>query len=220
MKDTRAGIVIRHSKITASQIQTKDGVRQSLTFVTGHCVRHTATRIHHEARRPSLSVQRQDSLGRHARGGQVENLENDLRHALSVSIGSVGKTGSSSGASLSSLKNVWCQMSSMSFKFVTKTTMPSICIPPWAGGSAAIGVGARDPGSHPLGFAPRSPRHARSNTHLSKKPFCLHGESSQLIWDTSKISSDCLTINFSDMSNICFKVRSFSVILMECKISE
>ena len=48
---------------------------------------------------------------------------------------------------------------------------------------------------------------------------CFHGEFSQLIWDTPKISSDCSTINFSDMSNICFIVRS-SVFLMECNFSE
>ena len=36
-------------KIMTNQIRTKDGVRQSETFVDGHCVRHTATRIHHDA---------------------------------------------------------------------------------------------------------------------------------------------------------------------------
>ena len=43
------------------------------------------------------------------------------------------------------------------------------------------------------------------------KDQCFHEESSQLIWDTPKISSDCPTIHFSDMSNICFIVRLFPV---------
>ena len=46
--------------------------------------------------------------------------------------------------------------------------------------------------------------------HWPKIHVC-HEESSQLIWDSPKISSDCPTNNFSDMSNICFKVRSFPV---------
>ena len=37
----------------------------------------------------------------------------------------------------------------------------------------------------------------------------FHVEFSKLIWDTPKISSDCSTINSSDISNICFKVRFF-----------
>ena len=92
-----------HCKITASQIPMKDGVMQSVTFVDGHCVQHTVTRIHHEARRPSRCVQRQDSLGRQVHGVHDENLKDDLRHALSVSLGVQNKTGCSSGATLSSL---------------------------------------------------------------------------------------------------------------------
>ena len=52
------------------------------------------------------------------------------------------------------------------------------------------------------------------------KDNCFHEESSQLIGVTPKISSDCPTINYSDLSNICFKVRLFLVFLMECKFSE
>ena len=56
-------------EVTAS-LQTKGGVRQSETFVDGHCVRHTVTRIHHEARRPSRNVQ--DKQARHLHGVHVE----------------------------------------------------------------------------------------------------------------------------------------------------
>ena len=58
----------------------------------GHCVRHV--------RRASQNVQ--DSLGRHVHG-HVERLKPGLRHALSVSL---GETGFSLGAALSSLWNV------------------------------------------------------------------------------------------------------------------
>ena len=40
-------------------------------------------------------------------------------------------------------------------------------------GTAAIVVGACDPGGRPLGLAPRSPRHKGSNTHLSKNTFAV-----------------------------------------------
>ena len=37
-------------KILASQ--AKDGVRQSVTFVDGHSVRHAVTKVHHDQRLP------------------------------------------------------------------------------------------------------------------------------------------------------------------------
>ena len=160
-------------RITASQ--TRDGVRQSVRFVDGHCVRHTDTRDRHSAGRVSRSAQRRSSLGRHVRGGHVERLKSGLRHALSVSLGVQKSFRGPNGMPFRrnpELLNEWCWISFMSFQFVTikcTTIVPSICIPPWAGGSAAIVVGACDPGGHPPGFAPRSPRHAGSNAHLSKK---------------------------------------------------
>ena len=60
-------------------------MRQSETFENGHCVRHTVTKIHHEARRPSRNVQ--DTLARHVHGGRFQRLKHGLRHALSVSLG-------------------------------------------------------------------------------------------------------------------------------------
>jgi len=35
------------SQISASQIQTEDGVRQSVALVDGHSVADTVTRVHH-----------------------------------------------------------------------------------------------------------------------------------------------------------------------------
>ena len=48
------------------------------------------------------------------------------------------------------------------------------------------------------------------------KDKCFNEESSQWIGVTPKISSDCATINFPVLSNICFNVRLFPVFLMEC----
>ena len=64
-------------KVTASQIETKDGVRRGVTSADGHCVRHTVTRVHHSVCRASRSVQDKDSRSRHAakqrrhQGGRV-----------------------------------------------------------------------------------------------------------------------------------------------------
>ena len=56
------------------------------------------------------------------------------------------------------------------------TTLPSICIQPWAGGTVAIVGSASDPKGHPPGFAPRSTRTKNGvNTHLSKNTFSQHG---------------------------------------------
>ena len=49
---------------------------------------------------------------------------------------------------------------------------------------------------------------------------CFHGELSELIWDTLKISSDCSNINCSDILNIFFEVIFSPVVFMECKLSE
>ena len=52
--------------------------------------------------------------------------------------------------------------------------VPSICIPPWAGGSVTIMVGECDLQGHPLGFAPRSTRTQNGvNTHSSKNTFVI-----------------------------------------------
>ena len=272
-------------KFTDSQIKTEDGARQSVTFASGHCVRYTVIRIQHNAGRPSRSVQRQDRLGRHVRGGHVERLKHGQSHVLSVCCGVQnirernGKpfrrqpelvvesvmqdflhvalirfplnelTSRGSVRSLRTFENLeereaeitniaWTQKekdtalarcrigqracrtkkSVLSLSAVTDeeghpldnedesgrrlceywwnifqarvegprhqpdqfvtisctTRVPSIFILPWAGGSATIVVGACDPRGHPLGFAPRSPRHEGGNAHMSS----MHGISS------------------------------------------
>ena len=55
------GVDFHHilSEIRASQISRKDGVRQSLTFENGHCVRHTVIKIQHEG--PSSVLKRTET---------------------------------------------------------------------------------------------------------------------------------------------------------------
>ena len=52
-------------RITATQ--TKDGVMQSITFGNGRCVRQADTRVRHNVRLASRTVEEQDSLERRPR---------------------------------------------------------------------------------------------------------------------------------------------------------
>uniref|UniRef100_A0A8W7PLU9 Uncharacterized protein n=1 Tax=Anopheles coluzzii TaxID=1518534 RepID=A0A8W7PLU9_ANOCL len=71
-------------QIATGQIQTQDGVRESVAFVDGHRVRHTITRVHHNAGGTAGSVQRQHRLDGHIHCRGVERFEHDLRHLLAV----------------------------------------------------------------------------------------------------------------------------------------
>ena len=83
-------------------------------------------------------------------------------------------------------------MFSTSYQFVTIPKMPSICIPPWAGGTVTIKVGACDPRGRPPGLAPRSTRSQNGiNTQLSKntntvtakpRPVALSSEGRSRCW--------------------------------------
>ena len=132
-------------KITASQ--AKGGVMQSVTFEDGYSVRHAVTRVHRDVRRASRS------LARHVHGGRFERLRHGLRHALC---------------------NVWCQIFSVSFQFVTiqcSATMSSFCNPPWAGGHRSHRGERGRPRSQPLRSAPRSTRSRKTgSTHIRAKP--------------------------------------------------
>jgi len=77
-------------KITSSEIQTKDGVWQGVTFVDGDSVRDTITRVQHDTGGTTGSVERQDGLDSHVHGRCVEGLEHDLGHFLAVSLGVEG----------------------------------------------------------------------------------------------------------------------------------
>ena len=77
-------------EITSSQIQTEDGVGESISLVDGHSVRHTITRVEHDTSSTSRSVQREHSLDGDVHCWCVEGLEHDLGHLLTVGLGVEG----------------------------------------------------------------------------------------------------------------------------------
>jgi hypothetical protein len=118
-------------EIASGKVETEDRVRERETFVDGHSVRDTITRVKHDTGRTTGRVQGQDGLDRDVECRRVERLEHDLRHLLSVGLckrvrcsisrytefhssgnasptlglrgASVSRTGCSSGATRSSL---------------------------------------------------------------------------------------------------------------------
>uniref|UniRef100_A0A8W7PQJ3 Uncharacterized protein n=1 Tax=Anopheles coluzzii TaxID=1518534 RepID=A0A8W7PQJ3_ANOCL len=73
-------------KIATGQIQTQDGVGQSITFVDRDSVRHTVTRVQHNTGGTTGGVQGQHGLDGDVHGWRVERLKHDLGHLLTVSL--------------------------------------------------------------------------------------------------------------------------------------
>merc|ERR1711973_335733 len=80
-------------ELTASQVQTEDGVGESITFIDGDGVGDTVTRVHDHTGGTTRSVEGEDSLDSNIHGGHVEGLEHDLSHLLTVSLGVEGSLG-------------------------------------------------------------------------------------------------------------------------------
>merc|ERR1712001_19799 len=78
------------SELTSSQVQTEDGVWESITFIDGDGVGYTISRVHDDTGGTSGGVQGEDSLDGDIHGGHVEGLEHDLGHLLAVSLGVEG----------------------------------------------------------------------------------------------------------------------------------
>merc|ERR1712061_507751 len=72
-------------ELTASQVQTEDGVGKSITFIDGDGVGYTITRVHDNTSGTSRSVEGKDSLDGNIHGWHVEGLEHDLSHLFTVS---------------------------------------------------------------------------------------------------------------------------------------
>jgi len=62
-------------------------VGEGITFVDGHGVGYTITRVHDDTSGTTGSVERQDGLDGNVHGGGVEGLEHDLSHLFAVSLG-------------------------------------------------------------------------------------------------------------------------------------
>ena len=65
-------------EIAAGQVETEDGVRQSVALVDGHGVRHAVACIQHDAGGTTGRVQRQHGLDSDVHRRRVERLEHDL----------------------------------------------------------------------------------------------------------------------------------------------
>ena len=78
------------SEVTASQVQTEDGVGQSITLIDGDSVGHTISRVQDNASGPARGIEGEDSLDGHVHGRGVEGLKHDLGHLLPVGLGVEG----------------------------------------------------------------------------------------------------------------------------------
>jgi hypothetical protein len=74
-------------ELTASQVQTEDGMGESVTLIDGDGVGNTITRVHDNTSGTTRGIEGEDSLDGNIHGGHVEGLEHDLSHLLTVSLG-------------------------------------------------------------------------------------------------------------------------------------
>merc|ERR1712095_90912 len=84
-------------QLTASQVQTEDGVGEGITFIDGDSVGDTITRVHDNTGGTTRGVQGEDSLDSDIHGGHVEGLEHDLGHLFSVGLGVEGSLSEEDG---------------------------------------------------------------------------------------------------------------------------
>merc|ERR1719310_2092959 len=59
-------------ELTASQVQTEDGVGESITFIDGDSVGDTITRVHDNTSGTARGIEGEDSLDSDIHGGHVE----------------------------------------------------------------------------------------------------------------------------------------------------
>merc|ERR1719436_283263 len=84
-------------QLTTSQVQTDDGVRESVTFIDGDTVGDTVTSVHDDTSGTSRGVQGKHGLDGHVHGRHVERLEHDLGHLLPVGLGVEGSLSQQDG---------------------------------------------------------------------------------------------------------------------------
>merc|ERR1719168_580603 len=77
-------------ELTASQVQTKDGVGESITLIDGDVVGDTIAGVHDHTSGTTGGIEGEDGLDGNIHGGHVEGLEHDLSHLLTVSLGVEG----------------------------------------------------------------------------------------------------------------------------------
>ena len=80
-------------QVTTSKVKTDDGMGKNVTLVDGDSVGHTISRVKHASSGTARSVQRKHSLDVDVHGRDIEGLEHDLGHTLSVGLGVEGSLG-------------------------------------------------------------------------------------------------------------------------------
>merc|ERR1711983_744400 len=73
-------------ELTSSQVQTEDGVWESITFIDGDGVGYTISRVHDNTSGTSRSIKGEDSLDGNIHGWHVGGFEHDLGHLFTVSL--------------------------------------------------------------------------------------------------------------------------------------
>merc|ERR1712096_188778 len=84
-------------QLATSQVQTDNGVGESVTLVDGDTVGDTVTGVHDDTGGTAGGVQGEHSLDGDVHGGHVEGLEHDLGHLLPVGLGVEGGLGEEDG---------------------------------------------------------------------------------------------------------------------------
>merc|ERR1711988_275977 len=84
-------------KLTASQVQTKDGVGESITLIDGDIVGDPIAGVHDHTGGTTRGIEGEDGLDGNIHGGHVEGLEHDLSHLLTVSLGVEGSLSEEDG---------------------------------------------------------------------------------------------------------------------------
>merc|ERR1711955_114589 len=84
-------------ELTASQVQTKDGVGESITLIDGDIVGDTIAGVHDHTGGTTRGIEGEGGLDGNIHGGHVEGLEHDLSHLLTVSLGVEGSLSEEDG---------------------------------------------------------------------------------------------------------------------------
>merc|ERR1712026_657948 len=84
-------------ELTASQVQTEDGMGKSITFIDGDVVGDTIARVHDHTGGTTGGIKGKDGLDGNIHGGHVEGFEHDLSHLLAVSLGVEGSLSKEDG---------------------------------------------------------------------------------------------------------------------------
>merc|ERR1712073_122899 len=84
-------------EFTASQVETDNGVGESITFIDGDAMGDTIARVHDDTGGTTRGIEGEDSLDGDIHSGHVEGLKHDLGHLLTVSLGVEGSLSEEDG---------------------------------------------------------------------------------------------------------------------------